>query len=253
MVVTNHERKVLSYLLMNGPSNGNKISRTLELANSTVSTRARSLEKKGLVAYRDPSKQEILESPRHQYLLTLTIRGLITALSTMKPIDLDIISIRSHWGHLLPGVLNKWDHFKEHEVEDIARTRLILAARSMVEHHDLPEKWIWNLELFATEANMPIAQAKDIMDEEDEFAFTRAFYMVDIKSVYDDPLKNVFMSEQRSVLGWERVCIIDDELHKFFKMILDDAIKNTKWRMQLLKIRRTYLQKHRSSVKRGMN
>jgi hypothetical protein len=123
---------MLLHLLLDGPTIANRIQ---EIQNA--SRTARRLEKRGMIT-RTPDKYDF--SPQPATLLSLTVFGLATALQNYLITDsgavrlldqttLDIVNeIAARWKYLIPEVFEKWNLFRNNNVEYIAAIRLAYAS-----------------------------------------------------------------------------------------------------------------------------
>lgn len=227
--LTEKERGLLSHLMLNGVSLMLSIYESSGWPQSTVGSVSKSLEDKGLI------KRTITQSVRIRREFSLTLRGLILALTDMRAVDLDIASIRSHWGTLLPQVFGKWDHFREQNVEDQARNRLILTSIWMSRSDVFPAGW-GSIFDDLTPDELDSLERESIEDERAHF--TSMFYMSDAESLHHaDPADETLINRVQDNLGaydWMMACTRHVDLHPYFVKQLTESIRETTRRLESL-------------------
>lgn len=200
MTLSNRDSEILRELVLHGPTIGNELSRKLGLASSTVSTRIRKLQEQGLISCRE---QQTLERPQVHIRISLTVKGLATALNDLfiQPVphptidnvrSLNLLGdalekiaiIAETWKELLPEVFGLWNFFREGEgTERIAAERLMHAAWAVTNRLDSMSRgsgYLWNPS--GTDRNDPVDHLRSV--------FTRFFY-----SLLADPtfLQDVYL------------------------------------------------------------
>lgn len=105
---------MLRYLALNGPSIGNQMQEV-----SNASRMSQSLKDKGLVTIKSGASPRDLHHSRLVNMLSLTIKGLITAITHLDETSPSstMQQIADHWEHLLPLILGKWDFFRREKME----------------------------------------------------------------------------------------------------------------------------------------
>ena len=226
MKIPEKEKNTLVWLAKNGPNIGLKIAKGANILKNTIYVCLDKLQNKGLIvsrALKRDNKRKKNTKGQREY--SLTFRGLIVALSYLRADDIDIISIREHWGHLLPRVFDKWDHFKEHNVEDQARNRLILTSIWMTRPVMFPQPLVE----FDSEWEDAI---KDASKNEDESYFTSTFYMSDAEYLQNDDILINLRNDNMAAYEWEIACTNDSELYPYFVEEYNKSIRETKKRLE---------------------
>ncbi len=186
MILSKRDSEILRNLGLCGPTIGNKISKKLGIASSTVSTRIGKLRDQGLIRCKS---RPTLENPHPHTSISLTVEGLATVLNDLfiRPVPhptIDnvralnllgdalekIAKISQIWKNLLPEVFGLWYFFREGEgIEWIAAERLMYAAWAITHSIDSMSResgHLWNPS--GTDPNDP--------DDHLRLVFTRFFY-----------------------------------------------------------------------------
>lgn len=150
------DKKILKYLLNNGPSHGYPIKEAMGMAFKSIYGSLNVLTKEGMLI-----KESWMGKSRPGQDLKfyrLTLKGFFTALrieikdNNWKNIE----TIVEHWKELWPPVFKRWDLFKKYDVQDQVKERLELISNSF-EH-------LW-------------CNKTEVLNEFEELAITFYFFM----------------------------------------------------------------------------
>ena len=131
------QAEVLRYIAQKGPRIYYRLSKEMDkIPPGTLHNALVELEKKQLLCIEKKGKAPRPGETIKEY--HLTVLGLATALLYLQVHENPREVIKS-WGSLLPLVLGKWDFFISAGVEDLARSRLMIAAVALVRASLSPE------------------------------------------------------------------------------------------------------------------
>jgi hypothetical protein len=125
------EHEILRHISQHGPKLGYGLGKEAGYSQKTGYEAAKSLTKKGFLSVKIVGKTRA-GADKKEYSLTVSgIPHAIVAIEKM-PTKTMLRKISGHWADLLPLVFGKWHHFREQDVEDIAKGNLILACHNLI-------------------------------------------------------------------------------------------------------------------------
>lgn len=239
--------EILKYIALNGSKTPYEMTKKkgikpLKMSEKTVRQGCHRLVESGHLQVE--ISKNVMGQDRKTY--SLTLQGFIHALADIKRIDLNIDSIRTHWGYLLPQVFGKWEHFQKHHVENLAKDRLVAISKYMtrgssflldIENESEDRSFAEEFEPFLITSRNP---------QSNERVFTYEFYMsnVELLPYYDHHATVEEIMKGRT--EWRRACIIDDDLYAFFKKQLAEHIQSIETDLETMRSQLNEIEKLRN-------